>query len=70
MGVKLGMGPGNEALHLLVIRMVCQEQAGEEKLAKTLSSEPNLVSTGANTFCPLHMPHMYTLPLNEAAADI
>jgi hypothetical protein len=69
-GVKLGMGPGNEAQHLLATRMVCQEQAGDEKLKKTLSNEPNLVSTGANTFCPLHMPHMYTLPLNEAAAEI
>ena len=70
--MKIGMGPENEnqTLHLLVTRMVCHEQAGDEKLEKTSSSELNLVSTGASTFCPLHMPHMYTLPLNETAADM
>lgn len=68
--MKLGIGHGNEILCLLVMRMVCQEQAGDEKFEKTLSSELNLVSTGANTFCPLHMPHMCTLPLNEAAAEM
>ena len=64
------MDPGCEALCLLVARTVCQEQGGEAKHEKTSSSEPNLVSIGANTFCPLHMPHMCTLPLNEAAAEI
>lgn len=68
--MKLGIGHGNAILCLLVTRMVCQEQAGDEKFEKTLSSELNLVSTGANTFCPLHTPHMCTLPLNEAAAEM
>ena len=67
---KHGIGPGYKALHLLVTRMICQEQAGDAKHENTSSSEPNLVSIGANTFCPLHMPHMCTLPLNKAAAEI
>ena len=50
--------------------MVCQEQAGVAKHEKTSSREENLVSVGIKTLCPLHMPHMCTLPLNETAAEI
>lgn len=64
------MGMRSEYKALLATRMVCQEQAGDEKHEKTSSRELNLVSIGVNTFCPLHMPHMYTLPLNDTAAEI
>ena len=58
------------AILSLMTLMVLQEQAGDAKHKKTSSSDPNLVSMGTNTLCPLHIPHMYTLPLSEAAADM